>query len=194
MGRARETLSDRRNCIRRDTGNFAEMIAHLHRARNASPPPDADRNYHSHGNTKQVSRVSPKDDRDQASYGRANWANPETTPRRRHCVAGLTGLETRKRHFKKRLLQLVREKVSGPKMFGCSNKNLPNISTTLVRYPHGRRSSMLLATSSQTSAKSRSSCLTKASSVFWASCRYIVACCRTAAVAGCAGSWSTVAF
>jgi hypothetical protein len=46
------------------------------------------------------------------------------------------------------------------------------------RYPHGRRSSMLLATSSQTSAKSRSSCLTKASSVFWASCRYIVACCR----------------
>src|SRR5215813_13697042 len=37
---------------------------------------------------------------------------------------------------------------------------------------------MLLATSSQTSANSRSSCLTTGSSAFSASCRYIVACCR----------------
>jgi hypothetical protein len=36
----------------------------------------------------------------------------------------------------------------------------------------GRRSSMLLAISSHTAAKSTSSCLMKASSVFWASCRY----------------------
>src|SRR5712691_1657155 len=37
---------------------------------------------------------------------------------------------------------------------------------------------MLLATSSQTAAKSRSSCLIKASSVFPASFRYMAACCR----------------
>jgi hypothetical protein len=41
-----------------------------------------------------------------------------------------------------------------------------------------RRSSMLLATSSQTAARSRSSCFTKVSSVFSASCRYMVACCQ----------------
>src|SRR6266516_3222149 len=38
-------------------------------------------------------------------------------------------------------------------------------------YPPVRRSSMLLATSSQTSAKSRSSCLPKTFSAFSASCR-----------------------
>jgi hypothetical protein len=45
-------------------------------------------------------------------------------------------------------------------------------------YPLVRRSSMLLATSSQTAAKSRSSCLPKTFSVFSASCRYIDASCR----------------
>src|SRR5207247_294067 len=42
-------------------------------------------------------------------------------------------------------------------------------------YPPVKRSSMLLATSSQTAAKSRSSCLPKTFSVFSASCRYITA-------------------
>src|SRR6516162_714525 len=37
---------------------------------------------------------------------------------------------------------------------------------------------MLLATSSQTAEKSRSSCLPKTSSVFSASCRYVAASCR----------------
>src|SRR5262249_35721527 len=46
------------------------------------------------------------------------------------------------------------------------------------RYPLARRSSMLLATSSQTAANSRSSCLMKASSVFSASRRCMAACCR----------------
>jgi ABC-2 type transport system permease protein len=48
----------------------------------------------------------------------------------------------------------------------------------LRSYPLVSRSSMLLATSSQTSANSRSSCLTTASSAFSASCRYMAACCR----------------
>ena len=47
-----------------------------------------------------------------------------------------------------------------------------------LRHPLVRRSSMLLATSSQTAARSRSSCLTKVSWVFSASCRYMAACCR----------------
>src|SRR5262249_47342566 len=45
-------------------------------------------------------------------------------------------------------------------------------------YPPVRRSSTLLATSSQTAAKSRSSCLPKTFSDFSASCRYIAASCR----------------
>src|SRR5262245_22984585 len=45
-------------------------------------------------------------------------------------------------------------------------------------YPPVRRSSMLLATSSQTAAKSRSSCLPKTFAVFSASCRYVAASCR----------------
>src|SRR5262249_44111827 len=44
--------------------------------------------------------------------------------------------------------------------------------------PPVRRSSMLLATSSQTAAKSRSSCLPKTFAVFSASCRYVAASCR----------------
>ena len=49
--------------------------------------------------------------------------------------------------------------------------------TDSAGYPPVRRSSMLLAASSQTAAKSRSSCL-PTFSVFSASCRYIAASCR----------------
>jgi hypothetical protein len=54
----------------------------------------------------------------------------------------------------------------------------PSAKSAHAIYPLVRRSSMLLATSSQTSAKSRSSFLTTASSAFSASCRYVAACCR----------------
>src|SRR5262249_24957733 len=55
----------------------------------------------------------------------------------------------------------------------------PSAKSAHSIYPLARRSSMLLATSSQTSAKSRSSFLTTASSAFSASCRYVAACCRS---------------
>src|SRR4051812_46637109 len=54
----------------------------------------------------------------------------------------------------------------------------PSAKSAHVIYPLVRRSSTLLATSSQTSAKSRSSFLTTASSAFSASCRYVAACLR----------------
>src|SRR5262249_5152004 len=53
-----------------------------------------------------------------------------------------------------------------------------NPPCTSKGYPPVKRSSMLLATSSQTAAKSSSSCLPKTFSDFSASCRYIAASCR----------------
>src|SRR5262249_38260512 len=61
---------------------------------------------------------------------------------------------------------------SGPRLVGI------RVAKGLGGYPPVRRSSMLLATSSQTAAKSRSSCLPKTFSGFSASRRYVAASCR----------------
>ena len=70
--------------------------------------------------------------------------------------------------------EAVKLSLSGPKLVGIHVIG-PALSKDPGGYPPVSRSSMLLATSSQTDAKSRNSCLPKTFSVFSASCRYIAA-------------------
>src|SRR5262249_11667174 len=65
-----------------------------------------------------------------------------------------------------------------PRRSSCSPTRPDGQAIAADGYPPVKRSSMVLATSSQTAAKSRSSCLPKTFSVFSASCRYITASCR----------------
>src|SRR5262245_54509621 len=73
---------------------------------------------------------------------------------------------------------LARHCASSDRLLPKSRAAGPAAKRISEGYPPVKRSSMLLATSSQTAAKSRSSCLPKTFSGFSASCRYITASCR----------------